>query len=374
MKSNKKQIVAGLYETYIDGEGQQIIDLSGGFGFQIPEVIDAVKAQAELMGLSNRVLMSEPLIDLCRRLAGLLPEPLVSSYVCSSGDEAFEGALKLCKGLNPKRNTLVFIKGGDYGSLTYGRSLTHPDRYSEIQRLLGFKRVAINHPAELESVDWNDCFAVCHTSVRTNDQGTLKLIEQPLLDRLYAAAKDVGAPVVAMDVNTCLGSLGRLFGFQHYANVPDIAVLGGALSGSAVPIGTYTCSEKMAYAVYGRSTPAKHGSTTAGNPMACIAAMTTLDYVQTHKADQRCTHNGELLVNTLKGMGATALGAWVSVPLQNHDEAQLRNVLYRKGVYVSPSQSNALILRCPITARPHYVERAGQIIKETFSNVLNHAA
>ncbi|WP_122586772.1 aminotransferase class III-fold pyridoxal phosphate-dependent enzyme, partial [Pseudomonas viridiflava] len=112
--------------TYTDAEGQEIIDLSGGFGFQVSEVIVAVKAQAEIMGLSNRVLMSEPLIALCRRLAGLLPDPLVSSYVCSSGDEAFEGALKLCKGLNPRRNTLVFIKGGDYGSLTYGRSLTQP--------------------------------------------------------------------------------------------------------------------------------------------------------------------------------------------------------------------------------------------------------
>lgn len=374
MKSHKKLIVAGQYETYIDGEGQQIIDLSGGFGFQVPEVIKAVKAQAELMGLSNRVLMSEPLIGLCRRLSELLPEPLVSSYVCSSGDEAFEGALKLCKGLSPKRNTLVFIKGGDYGSLTYGRSLTHPDRYSEIQRLLGFKRVAINSPADLESVDWNDCFAVCHTSVRTNDQGALSLIEQPLLDRLYAAANAGKAPVIAMDVNTCLGSLGRLFGFQHYANVPDIVVLGGALSGSAVPIGTYTCSEKMAYDVYGRSTPAKHGSTTAGNPMACVAAMTTLDYVQTHNADQRCAYNGELLVNTLKGLGATALGGWVSVPLQNHDEAQLRGALYQHGVYVSASQGNALILRCPITARPQQVERAGQIIKETFNHVLNYAA
>lgn len=99
---NNKQIIGGQYETYLDGEGRQIIDLTGGFGFQVPPVIEAVTRQAEIMGLSNRVLMSEPLIALCRRLAELLPAPLASSYVCSSGDEAFEGALKLCKGLKPK--------------------------------------------------------------------------------------------------------------------------------------------------------------------------------------------------------------------------------------------------------------------------------
>ncbi|MCV4284079.1 aminotransferase class III-fold pyridoxal phosphate-dependent enzyme [Pseudomonas capsici] len=374
MTNHKKLIVAGKYETYIDGAGQQIIDLSGGFGFQVPEIINAVKAQAERMGLSNRVLMSEPLIGLCRQLSGLLPEPLVSSYVCSSGDEAFEGALKLCKGLNPKRNTLVFIKGGDYGSLTYGRSLTYPDRYSEIQRLLGFKRVAVSHPRDLESVDWKDCFAVCHTNVRNDNHGIPGLIDHSLLDRLYAAASDARAPVISMDVNTCLGSLGRRFGFQHYANMPDIVVLGGALGGSAVPIGTYTCSEKMAYAVYGRSSPAKHGSTTAGNPMACIAAMATLDYVQTHNSEQRCAHNGELLASILKGLGATAMGAWVSMPLESNYKTQFHEALYQRGVYVSASQGNALVMRCPITARPQYVERAGQIIKETFSHALTHAA
>lgn len=374
MKNTKKTIVAGLYETYTDAEGEEIIDLSGGFGFQVPEVIDAVKAQAEIMGLSNRVLMSEPLIALCRRLAGLLPDPLVSSYVCSSGDEAFEGALKLCKGLNPRRNTLVFIKGGDYGSLTYGRSLTQPDRYSEIQRLLGFKRVAVSHADDLARIDWNDCFAVCHTSVITDEKGVLRLIEQPLLDRLYAAAGDAKAPVIAMDVATCLGSLGTLFGFQQYSNTPDIAVLGGPLGGSAVPIGTYTCSEEMAYKVYGRSTPAKHGSTTAGNPMACVAALTTLDYLHTHNSPQRCTHNGQLLAGVLTDLGATALGGWVSVPLHGRDEAQLREALYQNGVYASPARGNALVLRCPVTARSLPVERAGQRIKETFRHVLNHAA
>ncbi|WP_122745989.1 aminotransferase class III-fold pyridoxal phosphate-dependent enzyme, partial [Pseudomonas viridiflava] len=111
-------------------------------------------------------------------------------------------------------------------------------------------------------------------------------------------------------------------------NTPDIAVLGGPLGGSAVPIGTYTCSEEMAYKVYGRSTPAKHGSTTAGNPMACVAALTTLDYLHTHNSPQRCTHNGQLLAGVLTDLGATALGGWVSVPLHGRNEAQLREALY----------------------------------------------
>ncbi|QXI26041.1 aminotransferase class III-fold pyridoxal phosphate-dependent enzyme [Pseudomonas vanderleydeniana] len=375
MKNNDKQIITGQYETYTDGAGRRIVDLSGGFGFQVPQVIEAVSRQAGIMGLSNRVLMSEPLIGLCRTLAGLLPAPLVSSYVCSSGDEAFEGALKLCKGLKPKGNTIVFVQGGDYGSLSYGRCLGASSDYQEIQSFLGFKKVAIRQVADLDQVDWADCFAVCHTSTVIDDSGRLRLIEQALLDQLQARASKVSAPVIAVDVQTCLGSLGKLFGFQHYQNTPDIVVLGGALGGGAIPIGTYTCSEEMAYQVYGRSSPAKHGSTTAGNPMACVAALTALDYVRQHECARQCLDNGRSLAQVLAPLGAVAHGGWVGLPLPGDlSPAELCQILYERGVYVTAPRGRELILRCPVTARPEPIQRAAQTIKETLSHVLNSVA
>lgn len=370
-----KQIIAGRYETYIDGEGRSIIDLTGGFGFQVPSVIEAVSRQAQIMGLSNRVLMSEPLLALCRRLAELLPAPLVSSYVCSSGDEAFEGALKLCKGLKPKGNTIVFIQGGDYGSLTYGRCLNAAQGDIGVQSFLGFKRAAIRHLADLDTVDWNDCFAVCHSNTRTDANGRLQLLEPALLEQLHARAARASAPVIAVDTQSCLGSLGSLFGFQRYRPVPDIVVLGGPLGGSAIPIGTYTCSERMAWQVYGRSSPAKHGSTTAGNPMACVAALAALDYVQAHDSPRQCQENGQYLAQPLASLGAVAVGAWVSLPLADGlQPAVLCEALYQQGVYVSAPRGRELILRCPITARPEHIQRAAHIIKETLSHVLTQAA
>ncbi|WHS59190.1 aminotransferase class III-fold pyridoxal phosphate-dependent enzyme [Pseudomonas sp. G2-4] len=368
-------ILAGQYESYSDGDGRQIIDLTGGFGFQVPPVIEAVSRQAEIMGLSNRVLMSEPLIALCRRLAELLPAPLASSYVCSSGDEAFEGALKLCKGLKPKGNTIVFVQGGDYGSLTYGRCLNAAQDDLGLQSFLGFKRAAIRHLADLDAVDWGDCFAVCHSNTRTDANGRLQLLEPALIEQLHARAAQASAPVIAVDTHSCLGSLGSLFGFQRYRPVPDIVVLGGPLGGSAIPIGTYTCSERMAWQVYGRSSPAKHGSTTAGNPMACVAALAALDYVQAHDSPRQCQENGQRLAQALAGFGAVAVGAWVSLPLADGlQPAVLCEALYRQGVYVSVPRGRELILRCPITARPEYIQRAAQLIKETLSHVLTQAA
>ncbi|WP_335945075.1 aminotransferase class III-fold pyridoxal phosphate-dependent enzyme [Pseudomonas sp. G166] len=370
-----KYIIGGRYETYLDGDGRSIIDLTGGFGFQVPSVIEAVSRQAQIMGLSNRVLISEPLLALCRRLAELLPAPLESSYVCSSGDEAFEGALKLCKGLKPKGNTIVFIQGGDYGSLTYGRCLNAAQGDLGLQSFLGFKRAAIRHVADLDSVDWSDCFAVCHSSTRTDANGRLQLLEPALIEQLHARAARASVPVIAVDTHSCLGSLGSLFGFQRYRPVPDIVVLGGPLGGSAIPIGTYTCSEHMAWQVYGRSSPAKHGSTTAGNPMACVAALAALDYVQAHDSPRQCQENGQYLAQTLASLGAVAVGAWVSLPLADDlQPAVVCEALYQQGVYVSAPRGRELVLRCPISARPEHIQRAAHIIKETLSHVLTQAA
>lgn len=373
--NNDKYIIGGQYETYLDGDSRQIIDLTGGFGFQVPAVIEAVTRQAQIMGLSNRVLMSEPLIALCRRLAEVLPAPLVSSYVCSSGDEAFEGALKLCKGLKPKGNTIVFVQGGDYGSLTYGRCLNATQGDLGVQAFLGFKRAAIRHLADLDTVDWNDCFAVCHSNTRLDANGRLQMLEPALVERLHARAAQASVPVIAVDTQTCLGSLGTLFGFQHFRPVPDIVVLGGALGGSAIPIGTYTCSERMAWQVYGRSSPAKHGSTTAGNPMACVAALAALDYAQVNDSPRQCRDNGQRLAQTLASFGAVAEGAWVSLPLADDlQPSAVCEALYENGVYVSVPRGRELILRCPITARPEPIQRAANIIKETLSHVLTQAA
>lgn len=375
MTNNNKYIVSGQYESYLDGDGRQIIDLSGGFGFQVPPVIEAVSRQADIMGLSNRVLMSEPLIALCRRLAELLPAPLVNSYVCSSGDEAFEGALKLCKGLKPKGNTIVFIQGGDYGALTYGRCLSAAQDDLAVQNFLGFKRVAIRHLADLDTVDWSDCFAVCHSNTRVDASGRLQLLDAALLEQLHARAAQACAPVIAVDTHSCLGSLGTLFGFQRYRPVPDIVVLGGPLGGSAIPIGTYTCSERMAWQVYGRSSPAKHGSTTAGNPMACVAALAALDYVQAYDSPLHCLENGQRLVQTLAPFGAVAVGGWVTLPLADDLQPSLLcDALYQQGVYISPPRGRELILRCPVTARAEQIQRAAHIIKETLSHVLTQAA
>ena len=368
-------VVSGLFESYRDSNGSTIIDLSGGFGFQVPEIIDAVVRQADLMGLSNRVLVSEPLINLCTAVATLLPDPLDNSYVCSSGDEAFEGALKLCKGLHPKRKTIVYLEGGDYGSLSYGRCMSAPDRYQEMTRFLGLRLTPIKTPDDLQTVDWNDCFAACHTYLHYDAAGKLGLPSDATLECMYRQARGADVPIIGMDVDTCMGCLGTMFGHQRIGRAPDIVVTGGSLGGGAVPIGMYTCPEAMAYRVYGRSTPAKHGSTTAGNPLSCIAALAALEYAQRTDTPQRCISNGQLVANALCRLGARSIGSVVSIPVADRTVLQgIQQRLLSQGLYIPEPVGQELVLRLPITARPEILMRAITVVRETMTNATNFAA
>jgi len=172
-----------------------------------------------------------------------------------------------------------------------------------------------------------------------------------------------------MDSRTALGRTGKTFGFELYGVVPDIEVLGDGLGGNVIPIGTYTCSAKLAHGVYGSSSPAKHGSTTAGNPLACAAALAVLDYLHHRDIPSRCLAHSQILRTALQDYQPTVAGSWVSIVIPDGiDSATLQADLYARGVYVNAPVERILNISAPIIARPESIQKAATIIHE----VLQH--
>jgi acetylornithine aminotransferase/putrescine aminotransferase len=359
--------VEGQYESFIDNRGHQLIDLSGGFGLQVPEVVQAVSRQVDKIGLSNRVLLSAPLIELCKQLSEFMPEGLENSYVCNSGDEAFEGALKLARSLNPHRRTVIAVGGVAYGSLSYGRYLSAPGLYPESGEFLGIKVVHVDSVHDLPDMAiWQDCFALCYGPLRTAANGLLEAVDPMLIASLERIANSQRIVTLFNDVDTCLGSVGHLLSQNLSGARPDIVVLGKSLGGGCIPIGTYTCSHALAYKAYGKATPAKHGSTTAGNPPSCIAAQTALRYAQEQRLDQRSLDNGKALASELADLNARAIGGIVKVPLASTEQAlEAQRALYAAGVHIRRPSGRELLLRCPLVARTERVVDAAHLIKRT---------
>lgn len=371
----ERWITQASHDTFTWNDGQRMIDLSGGFGHQVPEVVQPVVQQLHAVGLSSRVLISAPLIALCERLSEWLGQGYENSYVCNSGDEAFEGALKLARALHPTRKTLLMVAGNDYGDMSHGALSRAGEGQGNLLTYLGVRVHRVERVEQLLGFErWDDCFALCYGPFVTVDS-VRQWIPSALIDVLEAGAKRHGIPTLYSDIDTCLGSLGHRLSFQHCGAQPDIVVMGNSLGGGCVPIGTYSTSHALAASIYGKSSPAKHGSTTAGNPPACIAALSALQTATRQALWMRMDPYGQQLVAALGHPEARQFGGWVSLRLDDVGQAQAFAArLAEQGLHIRTPYSAEVLLRCPLTARSDVIAEAAHILKRILVDVRQQAA
>lgn len=268
--------VTAAHASSVTGEGESWQDLSGfGFGYQCPEVIMAVNEQMRKGGLSSRVLMSRPMLQLTEQLADITPDNLSMTYLCNSPDEAFEGAMKLARGYQPGRTHLVVVGNADFGCMTYGRAMSWSGRYA----LSGWPL-----PLKLSYLSFSELDTLPHIVTRDTLAVVVNPLEQcpdlSLLSQEQAGILNrVTSQSDALLVGCELQTFGRCQDGFHSLNcglVPDILVYGESLGGGVLPIGAYTADRAVNEAVYGGRNLALHGSTTAGNPASCQAALAAL--------------------------------------------------------------------------------------------------
>ncbi|MGH8438066.1 MAG: aminotransferase class III-fold pyridoxal phosphate-dependent enzyme [Pseudomonas sp.] len=364
-------------ETFWLSTGERLYDLTGGFGYQIPEVREAVVNQVKnKVGLSSRVLLSTPLLELCEELSNWLGAPYENSYVCNSGDEAFEGALKLARAINPRRKTLVYVDGNNYGQMSYGQLSKRSFTEKESLDYLGVRVRHISNEFELENFgEWDDCFAFCHGPFINSKNAGRILMSPSVISRAQQAASRRGVLNIYSDLDTCLGHLGHKLSHEYIGGSPDVIVMGGSLSGGFIPVGTYTTRHELASKVYGSSSPAKHGSTTAGNFPACTAALAALCFTQKQALWDNASENGKLIEQMLSEFNPQRFGGWVSLTFGND---ALANDIYKRlmgeGFHLCPPESDELIIRPPLTARKEVVTNIACSILELLKNANEEVA
>ena len=271
-------------------DGRRILDFTSGqicstVGHNHPHVTAALRRALDEVVHLNSWMLSEPVLALAERLAGLFPAPLEKVILLNTGSEANEVALKLAKrysgrfevaGLTRSFHGLLsgissvnfsFAHAG-YGPLLPGAfALPAPYAY----------RCPVRHCNG--SCDCT-CLEVGFDLLDEQSVGSLcAAIAEPVLSaggvivppdgyfqRLRELCDERGLLLLFDEVQVGIGRTGTLFAYQHEDVEPDIMTLAKALGGG-VPIGAMLATEKIA-AVLG---PGAHGSTFGGNPLACAA-------------------------------------------------------------------------------------------------------
>ncbi len=292
--------------TIWDHAGKPYLDFAGGYGvFTLghshPRVVDAVKAQLDLMALSGKT-MFDPLVGrLARALAEIAPGDLGLSFFANSGAEAVEGALKLARAAT-KRAKLVATHAAFHGKTFGALSVSGRESYREpFEPLLpGVVHVPYGDAEALAAaLDGAAAFIV----EPVQGEGGVNVPPPGYLAAARALCDRAGALLIADEVQTGLGRCGYRFACERDGVVPDVLVLAKGLSGGVVPIGAYVARPAIWKAAYGKA-PLLHTSTFGGNPLACAAALAGLEVLQAEDLVANARARGEQLL-----AGATRIAA-----------------------------------------------------------------
>ena len=269
---NPVQFVRGLGCRLWDDAGNEYLDFLAGIsvlniGHCHPRVVAAVREQVGLLTHATNLYYTAPAMRLSAALARSSLGGKV--FLCNSGAEANEAAIKLARRARP-RGRIVVLRDAFHGR-TYGALSATPQESKQAPfapLVPGFDVVAKDPGALLAAVG-EDTAAVLVEPI----QGETGI--NPLSEELLAAARmacdRTGAALIFDEIQTGMGRTGTLWAYQPTGVVPDAITSAKALGGG-LPIGALITGERLAD-VLG---PGDHGSTFAGGPLVCRAALEAL--------------------------------------------------------------------------------------------------
>lgn len=321
-------LVRGRGARVWDADGRCYLDFLSGIsvnnvGHCHPRVVDAVRRQVDRLIHCSNLYHSLPQVLLAQRLAEATLGGQV--FFCQSGAEAVETAVKLARKHfwrqhgRPARGGVLVFTGAFHGRTLAALAAT--GRYTEGFEPLppGFVRVPFNNLGAAEQAFAEELCAVLVEPVQ--GEGGVIPATAEFLRGLRELCDRHGALLIFDEIQTGLGRTGSLFAYTQYGVQPDVLTLAKALGGG-LPIGAVVARREVAASFR----PGDHGSTFGGNPVACAAALATLDVLEEEELPARAARVGayfrarlqELarrrpLVREVRGLGLM-VGAELAVP------------------------------------------------------------
>ena len=274
-----------------DSGGVEYLDFLAGIsvssvGHCHPAVVAAIREQAGRLLHVGNLYYTEPMSVLARRLAESSLGGKV--FFTNSGTEAVEAALK-CARKARQGGTIVSLHGAFHGR-TYGALSATPQesKQAPFAPLVG-GFISVEASAEAIAAALDERTAALILEPIQGESG-VHVLPDELLRFARERCDAVGATLIFDEIQTGLGRTGTAWAYEHAAVVPDLLVSAKALGGG-LPIGALITGERHADTF----APGDHGSTFAGGPLVCVAALAALDVLLDEALLARVRELGELL-------------------------------------------------------------------------------
>src|SRR5579859_2484086 len=361
-------IVRGEGALLYDDAGNAYIDCAGGqgsanLGHCHPKVVAAIREQAGTLLNCPEIFYNDRRAELLGKLTALAGMP--RAYLCNSGAEAVESALKFAR-LSTGRKEIVATMRGFHGRTMGALSATWEPKYREPFEPLvaGFKHIPYNDLAAAEAAITDQTAAIIVEPVQ--GESGIRPATAEYLRGLEKICRDRGALFIVDEVQTGFGRTGKMFAHQLYGLQPDLMAVAKSIAGG-IPMGACLIGEKL-----GTMPPMTHGATFGGNPLACAAAIAALDVLVDEDLPGRAAALGGWLMERLSDLPTDqvrevrGLGLMVGIELRSKVTPVLR-ALQDQGVLALPAGLTVLRLLPPLVISKDQLEQAVQAIEKVLA-------
>lgn len=357
----------------VDSDGKQYLDFLGGIavsalGHNHPDLVAALRDQVgKVMHLSNlyRHPYTEEVAQRVTSLAGM-----AEVFFCNSGTEANEAALKLALKYHFDKDTnrrdFVALEGGFHGRTLGALSVTHKESFrapfSPLESKVTF--VPRNDSDALRAALTANPAALILEPIQ-GESGVHELAPE-FLQLARQLCTDTDSILIHDEIQTGTGRTGTFLCAQHADVTPDIATLAKPIA-AGLPMGLTLITEKLS----GTFEPGDHGSTFAGGPLACRAALILLDQLEAGLQAQ-VVENGAYLADALDRLVAehdTVLarrGRGLMQALQLDpavDAPTLKDQLFSAGLIVNATGPDTIRFLPPYVVDRTQIDRAVELLR-----------
>jgi len=377
-------VARGAGAVLEDVDGNRFLDFNAGIavnaaGHAHPAITAAITAQAErCLHYCSSDFYHPVYAELCERLSKSAPMPDARTFLANSGTEAVEAALKLARYHTRRPNVIAFY-GGFHGRSLGSLSLTS----SKAKYRSGFGIVtpgsyhapfaydgAVTGAEYIETVlfqrmtEPGDVAAIFVEPIQ--GEGGYLVPPAGWLAELRALCDEHGILLVADEVQSGIGRTGKMWACEHDDVVPDIITAGKGLA-SGLPLAALIArSDIMQW------TAGKHGSTFGGNPVACAAALATLDLVENGLAEN-ATRVGDRILAGLRALsdrqpmisGVRGRGLMIGFDVTDHDTAEaVEQACFERGLLVLTCGQRSLRIAPPLVVNDAQADTALAIMAD----------
>jgi acetylornithine aminotransferase len=344
-----------------DSEGNKYLDLYGGhavisIGHSHPHYVEKISTQLSQIGFYSNSVQNPLQTELAEKLGKISGCPNYQLFLCNSGAEANENAIKLASFITGKKKFISYKKGfhgrtSAAVALTDNPKIIAPVNETDNAIILPFNDIQATENA----LKKGDVAAIIIEGIQ--GIGGINIPEKSFLSELKSLTKKYEALLILDEIQSGYGRSGEFFAFQHFNIKPDLITIAKGM-GNGFPVGGVLIKPEIE-PWYGML-----GTTFGGNHLACAAAIAVLDVMQEENLIENSKTVGNYLIEKLSEISSDyevrGKGLMIGIEFKFPIKELRRKLLLEFGIFTGVSGQNIIRLLPPLNLT---IQEADQFLK-----------